>query len=169
MGIKKISLIISACFLLNNSIVFSAIDAPAVDMSTPVVQASVFQLVSLVRLPFTITSKLVREDAPLLPGYNKPAGDRGSGKTPARKNDTKAGKDYGFFFSSPGSEMRPDLKTDNFSGTVFAILKDLIQGSGTIWVNLIFYWLGFKYIFLLACLIALSKSNLPWEIEYSYA
>jgi len=168
MDTRKISTIIIACLLFNNLSFAGAVEVPGADISVPAVQTSVYQLMSLVRLPFTITAKIFREDAPLFPGYAKPAPGRDRGGA-AGKKDTKAGKDCSFFFSNTEKDMRFDLKTDNISGAAIDVSKDLVRGSGTLWLNLIFYWLGFKYIFLLACLMSLSKSNLPWEISYSCA
>jgi len=162
MTTKRVSLIIVLCLALNNAAVFGRFETP-VDVQAPVVESAVFGLVSLIRLPFTVTAGLMQEK-PLLPEYRQIPKKQDSKKMPANK------KDNIFFFTNTEKDTKNSVnKQNNFNSIETSISAELIQGSGVIWVNLIFYWLGFKYIFLLACLMALSKSSLPWEIRYSYA
>jgi hypothetical protein len=165
-AMKKTSLAIAICIMLNNFASVGAIEAPIADISTPVMQASVFQLASLIRLPFAVTAKIMNENAPLLPQYKKTPGQR---QTEKNKKDSKGAGNCGYSLFSTENYQKPDIKTFNFYKADSALSEDLICGSGIMWVNLIFYWLGFKYIFLLACLISLSKSSLPWEIRNFYA
>ncbi len=164
MANKKITFIIAACLIVNNSVFAGSFEMP-VDTSAPVIQTAVFQLASLVRLPFTITNNLIQQEAPLAPGFNKASSDRGDKGQKNSSKDQNSKKDCNFFFSSPLNEMKPNLKTDGPAKAAISVQIDLIRSTGTLWLSLIFYWLGFKYIFLLACLMSLSKSNLPWEIR----
>jgi len=162
---KRFSLIIAFCMLVNNSAVIGAVDTRVFDVSSPVIQTSVFQLTSLIRLPFTLTSKIVSEEAPLLPEYKKAGSNKAEDKSRDSDKGRKTSGDYSFFFSNAENSMRLNART---GGSVAAQVFDsigLAQGSGIMLVNLLFLWLGFKYIFLIACLMALSKSNLPWEIR----
>jgi hypothetical protein len=163
MNTKKISLIIAACLLMDNSAFAASFEMP-VDTTAPVIQTAVFQLASLVRLPFTITANLIQQEAPLAPVFSNPSNGRPDKATKNGK-DKNAKKDSNFFFSSQLNELKPSLKTNGAGGAAISISLDRVRGSGVLWFSLIFYWLGFKYIFLLACLMSLSKSNLPWEIR----
>jgi hypothetical protein len=135
-----------------------------IDTTAPVIQTAVFQLASLVRLPFTITANLIQQETPLAPVFNNPSDSRADKGTKNGK-DKNTKKDCNFFFSNPLNELKPSLKANSAGNAGISVSLDLVRGSGVLWFNLIFYWLGFKYIFLLACLMSLSKSNLPWEIR----
>lgn len=156
---KKISLIIAVCLSINNAAFAGFFEAP-IDTAAPVIQTAVFQLASLVRLPFTITANLISQEAPLCEGFTEPSKDAKS----RHSKDDKAKdsqKDFSFF----SNELKQNLKTDIGNKPALTASLDLFRGSGPLRANFLFLWLGFKYIFLFTCLMALSKSNLPWELR----
>ena len=102
---KKIVFIIALCFLSNNLISPGLVEA-SVDLSSPVVQADVFQAVTFARLPFTVVNDLL-QGIPLFPEYKQPARDQGQDKD----NASQANKNS--FSLNPTNEAGTSLKIDN--------------------------------------------------------
>lgn len=163
---KKISLLIALCMMLNNTAVAGVMGTPSLEAAAPVIQTSVFQLTSLIRLPFTMTAKLISEEAPLLPEYKKTAAGKDAGPGSKNEKDSQSTGDNSFFFSNAENTLRSLARTATSFSAATCDLALPGSGPGETGANPFFIWLGFKYLFLLACLMALSKSNLPWEIEY---
>jgi hypothetical protein len=161
---KKISLLIAFCMLINNTAIAGVIDAPSFDTKSPVIQTSVFQLASLIRMPFTLTSRLMSEQAPLLPEYKTTGTNKNTEKGNKNDKDRRTAGDYSFFFTNSENSIRTSVRTLACFAAPVCDSGGIGQGAGIMGLSLLFLWLGFKYIFLFACLIALSKSNLPWEI-----
>jgi hypothetical protein len=166
MKTRKLSFIIAACMLFNNLAFAGSIEAPE-EVSSPVIETAVFQLASLVRLPFTITSALIQQESPLAPAFNKAVKGTDNGGANGRKEDN-AKKECGFF-SNTFNELRLTLRADAPGGTSLSLAAGMQDSPGTRRLSMLFLWLGFKFIFLLACLRSVSKSSLPWEIRESCA
>lgn len=166
MGLKKITTVIITCLLLNTPGFPASSSLPRIDNPLPAAKSSVFQLVALMRLPFAVTANMFSEDLPPVPGYwHAPSGHTqqdGAGRQDSGKED----RDQKCFLSSQGKDAGFDLKTGTYGDPLIGAARFLPRGTGAVPLPLVFLWLGFKYIFLLTCLLALLKSTLPWEIRY---
>jgi len=151
---QKILLIIAACLIFNNFAAMGNVEA-AVNTSSPSVQSSAFQLVSFARVPFAIMSGVV-EGIPFFPEYRQPA------KKQSQSNNSQ--DNWYLFFIDRNTGLKGVPQTNNPEKAVTTVARATVCDAGMTGVKLFSDRTGLFCLFLLAYLVILSRSNLPWEI-----
>jgi hypothetical protein len=146
------------CVILNGSITTGAAE-PAVTIQAPAIQASVFRVVSEMLVPFAVMADLFQKANPLRAEWKPASGNRDAGSP----NDVYC------FTAHSGKKTRkicrenikmdsPDERSCSFPYISVPPLDTdspcpKKENSGR-----------YLYLFLLAYLVLLAKSNLPWSM-----
>ena len=154
--IKNITLSIIVSLLLNNLAIVRELDAYGTVL--PVIESTVFQAISLVSLPVAIMNNIISA-TPLFPEYGKPSKDQG-------KKNQREHRDNLIFFTE-NTEKRTNLQA---AVNVFAACADMIRlddnapGKSP---PKVFYMMDPVHRSILSYLVILSRSNLPWAMNWS--
>jgi hypothetical protein len=151
---KKIVLFIAICFCLKSLALVNGIELP-IDSSTPVVQSAVFQVVSIIGMPFSVMADILKGSA-LFPEYRNEA-KKQDHKKKSNPQDSKC-----LFTLIPKITSKLMLKIGSIGNSAVVIANKAMFSISACFKVIASDWEQIICAIILSFLILLPRRSLPW-------